>query len=214
MSPSILRTFTLQDPAGTYQILNRLHNPDVTFYFNFMIIFRMYVRSILTPVVHLTTIPVQEFFSLIIINIAYYSTVIKSFKNEAVHLMTAIYKDDAIQGNCMSKAEILTQLKTAEEQARGRRAKAEEEARQTIANARKEASAILENARVKAAAEAQSKIDKAAAEISTESKAMRAEGEKSAAALKASAAKNVSAATDSLIKEFERYVDVRASQNG
>lgn len=153
-------------------------------------------------------------FSIFIVIIAYFSPVIKSFKNEAVYLMTAIYKDDAIQGNCMSKAEILTQLKTAEEQAKGRRAKAEEEARQTIAAARKDASAILENARVKAAAEAQSKIDKAAAEIGAESKAMRTDGEKSAATLKASATKNVGAATDSLIKEFERYVDVRASQNG
>jgi V/A-type H+-transporting ATPase subunit G/H len=153
-------------------------------------------------------------FSLFIIIIAYFSPVIKRFKNEAVHLMTAIYQYDAIQGNCMSKAEILTQLKTAEEQARARRAKADEEAKQTIAIARKDASAILDNARVKAAAEAQAKIDKAAAEIGAESKAMRAEGEKSAATLRSSAAKNVGAATNYLIAEFERYVDVRASKNG
>ena len=114
----------------------------------------------------------------------------------------------------MSKAEILTQLKTAEEQAKQRRAKAEEEAKLTVANARKEASAILDTARNKAAAEAQTKIDKAAAEISAESKSMRQTGEKDAAELRASATKNVGVATDYLIKEFERYVDVRTSKNG
>ena len=69
-------------------------------------------------------------------------------------------------------------------------------------------------ARKKAAADAKAKIDKAAAEIGSEAKAMRAEGEKDAASLKASATKNVGAATEYLIKEFERYVDVRASKNG
>jgi len=114
----------------------------------------------------------------------------------------------------MSKAEILTQLKTAEEQAKQRRAKAEEEARQVVANARKDSSSVIENARKKAAVDAKAKIDKAAAEISAEAKAMREEGEKSAAMLKASATMKVSTATDYLVKEFERYVDVRASKNG
>ena len=114
----------------------------------------------------------------------------------------------------MSKAEILTQLKTAEEQAKQGRAKAEEEAKLVVANARKDSSSIIESARKKAAVDAKAMTDKAAAEISTEAKAMRVEGEQSAATLKASALKNVSIATDYLEKEFERYIDARASKNG
>ncbi|HMK45591.1 MAG TPA: hypothetical protein VK436_03095 [Methanocella sp.] len=114
----------------------------------------------------------------------------------------------------MSKAEILTQLKTAEEQAKMRREKANEAAKQTVTAARADASAIIESARSKAATEAQTKIDKAAAEIGAQSKSTRSAGENDAAALKASASKNVSTATDYLIKEFERYIDVRASKNG
>jgi V/A-type H+/Na+-transporting ATPase subunit G/H len=102
----------------------------------------------------------------------------------------------------MSKAEILTQLKSAEEQAKARRAKAEEDARQTIAVARK------------AAAEAQRKIDASAKDIAAEANTLRAGGERSAAEMKASAKKHVGAATDYLITEFQRYVDVRAAKNG
>jgi V/A-type H+/Na+-transporting ATPase subunit G/H len=114
----------------------------------------------------------------------------------------------------MSKAEILTQLKSAEEQAKARRAKAEEDARQTIAVARKDASAITESARNKAAAEAQRKIDASAKDIAAEANTLRAGGERSAAEMKASAKKHVGAATDYLITEFQRYVDVRAAKNG
>ena len=114
----------------------------------------------------------------------------------------------------MSKAEILTQLKSAEEQAKGRRAKAEEEARHTVAAARKEASAITENANNRAAADARAKIDRAAKDIAAEANAVRAGGDRSAAELKSSAKKHVAAATGFLINEFERYVDVRASKNG
>jgi V/A-type H+-transporting ATPase subunit G/H len=114
----------------------------------------------------------------------------------------------------MSKAEILTQLKSAEEQAKARRAKAEEEARQTVAAARRDASAITDNARDKAAAEAQAKIDAAAKDIAAEANTLRAGGERSAAELKARAKTHVGAATDNLITEFERFVDARAAKNG
>jgi len=114
----------------------------------------------------------------------------------------------------MSKAEILTQLKSAEEQAKQRRAKAEEDARHTVAAARKDASAITESARNKAAADARVKIENATTAVTTEANALRADGEKNASTMKAAAMKNVGGATNYLIKEFERYVDARASKNG
>ena len=114
----------------------------------------------------------------------------------------------------MSKAEILTQLKSAEEQAKERRAQAEGAARQTVAAARREASTIVENARGKATTDARAKVDQAASEVAGEANAMRAAGERSAAGLKTSAEKHVGAATAYLVKEFERYVDVRAAKNG
>src|SRR5271157_727397 len=119
-----------------------------------------------------------------------------------------------VQGNLMSRAEILSQLKQSEEAAKQRRAKAEEEAKQVVAGARKDASVIVETARNKSMADADAKIKKASAEIEAEANAQRTDGEKQAVALKGSAKTKVGSATDYLMGEFERYINARTSANG
>jgi V/A-type H+-transporting ATPase subunit G/H len=119
-----------------------------------------------------------------------------------------------VQGSIMSRAEILSQLKQTEEEAKLRKARAEEEAKQIIANARKEASGIVEAASAKAAADADASIKKASAEIQAEANALKADGEKQAGTLKASARTKVKASADYLMKEFEGYINARTSTHG
>lgn len=114
----------------------------------------------------------------------------------------------------MSRAEVLSQLKQSEEEAKQRRAKAEEEAKKIVAAAHVEASSIIDAAKNKAIAEADALIKNDTARIQGEANVERSEGEKQAAALKTSAKAKVGAATDYLTGEFERYVNARTSTHG
>ena len=107
----------------------------------------------------------------------------------------------------MTKAEILSEIKVAEKEAKALVARAIETKNKKITEAQAQSRDIIRSAEEEARKYADSEIDKAKALIKEEREKIILKGKADADAIKAKAKKNVVNATKFILTEFERAVD-------
>jgi V/A-type H+-transporting ATPase subunit G/H len=107
----------------------------------------------------------------------------------------------------MTKAEILSEIKVAEEDAKTSVASAIEEKNKKISEAQAQSRDIIRSAEVEAQKYADSEVSKAKALIKEDREKIIQKGKAEAEAIKAKAKKNVAPATKFILTEFERAVD-------
>ncbi len=107
----------------------------------------------------------------------------------------------------MTKAEILSEIKVAEEEAKTSVARAIEAKNKKISEAQAQSRDIIQNAEQEAQKYADSEISKVKTLIKEEREKIIQKGKAEADAIKAKAKKNVAPATKFIITEFERAVD-------
>ena len=107
----------------------------------------------------------------------------------------------------MTKAEILSEIKVAEEEAKASVANAIDAKNKNISNAQAQLRDIIRGAEEEAQKYADSEISKAKALIKEDRENIIQKGMADAEAIKAKAKKNVPQATKFILTEFERAVD-------
>jgi V/A-type H+-transporting ATPase subunit G/H len=107
----------------------------------------------------------------------------------------------------MTKAEILSEIKVAEEKAKASVARAIEEKNKKISEAQAQSRDIIRGAGEEAQKYADSEVSKAKALIKEDREKIIQKGKADAEAIKAKAKKNVPQATKFILTEFERAVD-------
>lgn len=107
----------------------------------------------------------------------------------------------------MTKAEILSEIKVAEEEAKASVARAIEAKNKKISDAQAQSRDIIRSAEEEARKDADSEIRKAKSLIKEEREKIIQKGKAEAEAIKAKAKNNVPQATKFILTEFERAVD-------
>jgi V/A-type H+-transporting ATPase subunit G/H len=107
----------------------------------------------------------------------------------------------------MTKAEILSEIKVAEEEAKASVARAIEAKNKKISEAQAQSRDIIRNAEVDAQKYADSEVSKTKALIKEDREKIIQKGKTEAETIKAKAKKNVANATKFILTEFERAVD-------
>jgi len=107
----------------------------------------------------------------------------------------------------MTKAEILSEIKVAEEEAKASVARAIEAKNKKISDAQAQSRDIIRNAEVEAQKYADSQVSKAKALIKEDREKIIQKGKTEADAIKAKAKNNVANATKFILTEFERAAD-------
>lgn len=107
----------------------------------------------------------------------------------------------------MTKAEILSEIKVAEEEAKASVAKAIETKNKKISEAHAQSRDIIRSAEEDAQKYADSEVSKAKALIKEDREKIIQKGKTEAEAIKAKAKKNVANATKFILTEFERAAD-------
>ncbi|MBU4075662.1 MAG: ATP synthase archaeal subunit H [Euryarchaeota archaeon] len=107
----------------------------------------------------------------------------------------------------MTKAEILSEIKVAEEEAKASVARAIEAKNKKISDAQAQSRDIIRNAEVEAQKFADSQVSKAKALIKEDREKIIQKGKTEADAIKAKAKNNVATATQFILTEFERAAD-------
>jgi vacuolar-type H+-ATPase subunit H len=107
----------------------------------------------------------------------------------------------------LGKADILRQIKDAEERVRIMTKEAEEKRRQLQAEGKRAAILRTDGAEAALRKQLDAKMAEAQSRIDQRKKALLAEGEKNAAALTATAQNRMGAAKEFVLSEFERTVD-------
>lgn len=107
----------------------------------------------------------------------------------------------------MTKAEILSDIKSAEEEAKTSVARAIEEKNKKISEAQAQSRHIIRSAEEEAQKNADSEISKAKALIKEDREKIIKKGKTESEAIIAKATKNIASATKFILTEFERAVD-------
>lgn len=107
----------------------------------------------------------------------------------------------------MTKAEILSEIKAAEEKAKASVERAIEEKNKKISEAHSQSRDIIRSAEEDAQKNADSQISKAKAQIKEEREKIIQKGKVEADAIKTKAKKNVANVTKFILTEFERTID-------
>ncbi len=107
----------------------------------------------------------------------------------------------------MTRAEILSEIKVAEEEAKASVARANEAKNKKISEAQSQARDIIRSAEENAQKYADSEISKAKKLIKEDREKIIKKGIEDAGVIKAKAKKNVAQATKFILTEFERAVD-------
>ncbi len=107
----------------------------------------------------------------------------------------------------MGKAEILNDIKKAEEKVRAMALDAEEKRKQLQADGKRKAIEIMDTAEAATRAKNDAKLAKAKAEVGARKKVIMEEGAKNASALVTEARKKMTSAKEFVLSEFERAAD-------
>jgi V/A-type H+-transporting ATPase subunit G/H len=109
-------------------------------------------------------------------------------------------------GNNMTKADILSQIKKAEEDTRTMISKANEAKAKKVLEAKNQSRELINEAKNESATIADQEISQAKEKIKSEKEKMLKEGVAAAESIKSKANSNVAKATEYLVEQFERSI--------